>query len=175
MKKPFLRHSRFRRAQGDPGRPLRASEAARVASSCSLRPPEAPSRGLSRPRRTLKWSEGAPWIDLGPILGRFGGCRSVWRIGRGVSRSTFVEIHFFCLRERLGLDFAPPRPPFGASFTLLGRFLGPPDRSLGAPVGPKGAFWASSGAASGASGGTLGRSGGPLGSPMAPWVLRGPF
>ena len=154
---------------------LGAPEAARVAPSRSLRPPEAPSRVLSRPRRSLKGSEGAPWIDLVPILRRFGGVGSVWRIGRGGSRSTFVEIHFFGLRERLGLDFAPPRSPFGGSLTLLGRSLRPPDRSLGDPVGPKAIFWASSGAASGASGSTLGRSGVPLGSPIAPCVLRGPF
>ena len=110
-----------------------------------------------------------------PILARFGGVRSVWRIGRGGSRSTFVEIHFFCLRERLGLDFAPPRPPFGGSLTLFGRSLAPPDRSLGAPVGSKGAFCASLGATLDASGGALGRSGAPLGPPMAPWALRGPF
>ena len=122
---------------------------------------------------------GRCWVDVGWILGRFGvdleGVRSVWRIGRGGSRSTFVEIHFFRLRERLGLDFAPPRPAFGGSLALLGCSSGAPGRSLGAPVGPEGAFWGSSGAALGASGGSLGRSGAPLGLPMAPWALWGPF
>ena len=107
---------------------------------------------------------------FGPILPHFGRVRSVWRIGRGGSRSTFVEIDFFWLRECLGLDFAPPTPPSGASLTLLGRSLGLPDRSLGAPVGSKGAFCASLGA-------TLDASAllGALGRPWDPRWLPGRF
>ena len=115
------------------------------------------------------------WTDFGSIWSRFAGVRSVWRIGRGGSRSHFVEIDFFCFRERLGLDLAPPRSPFGGSLTLLERSLGPTDHSLGAPVGSKDAFCPSLGAALGASGGTLGRSGVPLGLLMAPWPLWGPL
>ena len=106
---------------------------------------------------------------FGTIFHRFRRVPSVWRIGSGGSRSTFGEIYFFRVRERLGLDFAPPGPSFGESLTFLGRFLGSLDRSWGAPVGPKEAFWASSGAALGASGDTFGHSGAPWGLPMAPW------
>ena len=102
-------------------------------------------------------------VDFVPIWGRFLGVRSVWRIGRGGSRSTFVEIRFFRLRERLGLDFAPPRPASGGSLTRVGRSLGAPGRSMSAPVGPKEAFRSSSGAVLGTSWGTLRCSGAPFG------------
>ena len=130
------------------------------------------------PKSTEEVARGVQEADLvrfWPIWGRIRGVRSVWRIGKGESRSTVVEFGLFHLCERLGLDFVPPRPPFGRSLALLGRFLDSTGRSWGAPVGPKGAFWASSGAALGASWGTLGRSGAPLGPPMALWALRGPF
>ena len=119
-----------------PSRPESLAEAARGAFEGPKSTEEAP-RGVRR----------SAWIDFGPIWGRFGGIGSVWRIGRGGSQSTFVEIDFFSLSERLGLDFVPPRPAFGGSSTLLGRSLGAPGRSLAAPEGPEGAFWGSSGAA----------------------------
>ena len=108
---------------------------------------------------------GSARVDFVPIWGRFEGVRSVWRIGRGGSRSTFVEIDFFSPSERLGLDFAPPRPASRGILTLLGRSLGAPGRSLGSPVGPAGAFWDSSGAA-------LARLVALLGALGRPWASR---
>ena len=124
---------------------------------------------------------GSPRVRLGAILHRFGldlGWFEVSGASAGAGRGALLsKLSFFgrgpC--ERLGLDFAPPRLPSGASLTLLGRSLGLPDRCLGVCVGSKGAFCASLGATFDASGGTLGRSGASLGPPMAPWALRGPF
>ena len=111
------------------------------------------------------------WVGLG----------STWRGPKCLAhRQGRVAEHFrrnllFWLRERLGLDFAPPRPAFGASLNPLGRSLGAPGRSISVPVEPEGAFWSSSGAVLGASWSTLRCSGAPLGLPKAPWTLWGPF
>ena len=181
---PLLASEHYGRARGTcGGRAPRATPAATRGVPDSTR---VVRRGRPRRLRVTKVDRGgrsrgprgvreADLARFSPIWGRFRGVRSVWRIGRAESRSTFVEFGFFRLCERLGLDFAPPRPPFGGSLALLGRSSGAPGRSLGAPVGPEGAFWGSSGAALGASWGSLGRSGAPLGLPMASWALWGPF
>ena len=163
------------RPWGDPGPTQGVLDSTRVVRRGRprrLRVTKVDRGGRSRGPRGVREADLA---RFSPIWGRFRGVRSVWRIGRAESRSTFVEFGFFRHCERLGLDFAPPRPPFGGSLALLGRSLGASGRSWGAPVGPKGAFWTSLGAALGASWGTLGRSGAPLGPPMALWALRGPF
>ena len=73
----------------------------------------------------------------GSILGRFEAIQSAPRIGRGESRSTFAEIHFFRLGERLFLDFASPEASHECSWAPSRRSLGTLGRSWDVPGGPQ--------------------------------------
>ena len=66
---------------------------------------------LERPNLTEEDAAAAQEPTLehsGSILELFGGVQSAPRIGRRESRSTFAKIDFFCLGDRLFLDFAFP-------------------------------------------------------------------
>ena len=59
---------------------------------------------------------------------------------RAPARSTFDEIDFFRLGDRLGVDFVVPGAFWGALWPSLSALLGHLGRSLGAPGGPERAF-----------------------------------
>ena len=82
---------------------------------------------------------------FGSILELFGGVQSAPRIGRGESRRTFAKIDFFCLGDRLFLDFASPEASQERSWAPSGRSLGTLGRSWDAPEAPKGRPWVSLG------------------------------
>ena len=75
---------------------------------------------------------------LDTILGRFGvnlGGSETLALERARARSTFDEIDFFRLGDRLGVDFVVPGASWGALWPSLGALLGHLDRSWDAPGG----------------------------------------
>ena len=72
---------------------------------------EGAQAALERPNLTEEDAQAAQGPTLehsGSILERFGGVQSAPRIGRAEPRSTFANIGFFRLGDRLFLDFAFP-------------------------------------------------------------------
>ena len=118
---------------------------------------------------------------LDTILGRFGinlGGSETLALERARARSTFDEIDFFRLGDRLGLDFVTPDALLGSSLAFSERSLGSLGRSCGAPGGPERALGGSWGDFWGSRGRLLGRSLallGSLGPPMAPRTHQNAF
>ena len=100
-----------------------------------------------RPKVTEGSAQAAqePTLDRsGSTLERFQRVRSVPRIGRAESRSTFAKIDFFRFGDRLLLDLASPEVSQGRSWAPSGRSLGSLGRSWGPPGDPQGrssVFW----------------------------------